>query len=67
MDAMKVYLGSAIYMDVDDGGGVLLTTEIGSGITNRIYLDPDVLNAALRAFRAAEGFLARSSSSPSAP
>ena len=39
---MKKYLGDGCYVDVD-GQDVILTTENGIRVTNRIVLDPDHL------------------------
>jgi hypothetical protein len=40
----KVYLGDAVYAD-HDGFGLILTTEDGYSVTNRILLDPTTLEA----------------------
>jgi hypothetical protein len=48
----KAYLGDAVYIDIDDALGVVLTTEDGIRATNRIVLEPEVL-AAFDAWRAA--------------
>lgn len=40
----KVYLGDAVYADFD-GYHIVLTTEDGISITNRICLDPGVVEA----------------------
>ena len=42
----KQYLGDAVYVD-DDGFGVVLTTEDGVRVTNRIVLEPAVVDALL--------------------
>lgn len=47
----KVYIGDGVYMEVDDWGTVLLTTENGMIVTNRIVLETEVLNAAARHLR----------------
>jgi len=44
---VKEYLGDGVYAD-DDGFHVVLTTEDGIGVSNRIYLDPVVLQNLLR-------------------
>jgi hypothetical protein len=44
----KTYLGDAVYAEYD-GYYLVLTTEDGESITNRIYLEPEVLQA-LRAY-----------------
>lgn len=38
----KTYLGDAVYVEVDDQG-LVLTTENGISVTNRIVLEPDVV------------------------
>jgi len=40
----KDYLGDGVYADVD-GDSIVLTTENGISVNNRIYLDPDVVAA----------------------
>lgn len=45
---MKQYLGDAVYYK-SDGYGVTLTTENGYTETNRIYLEPEVIGALLKA------------------
>ncbi len=37
----KTYIGDAVYV-YDDGYGVVLTTEDGRSVTNRIVLEPEV-------------------------
>lgn len=37
----KTYLGDAVYVE-DDGYGLILTTEDGYSVTNRIYIEPSV-------------------------
>ena len=49
----KVYLGDAVYVEVDEFGALVLTTEDGIRATNRIVLEPEVL-AALRQYLEAE-------------
>lgn len=39
---MKTYLGDAVYAEFD-GFHIVLTTEDGRNVTNRICLDPSVL------------------------
>lgn len=39
---MKEYLGDAVYAERDGWGNVVLTTEDGMSITNKIVLEPDV-------------------------
>lgn len=41
---MKTYLGDGCYAEFD-GFGIALTTEDGINITNKIYLEPQVLVA----------------------
>lgn len=38
----KAYLGDAVYAD-HDGFGLILTTEDGYSVTNRIVLEPEVV------------------------
>ena len=40
----KVYLGDAVYAEFDDFG-VVLTTEDGVSVTNKIVLEPEVIRA----------------------
>ena len=40
----KVYLGDSVYADFD-GYGIVLTTENGYGPSNKIVLEPEVLDA----------------------
>jgi hypothetical protein len=43
---LKVYLGDGVYAEFDATTlDVILTTENGVAITNRIVLEPDVLDA----------------------
>lgn len=44
---MKVYLGDGAYVDYD-GYALVLTTENGIEVTNRIVLEPEVYNALTR-------------------
>jgi hypothetical protein len=39
-----MYLGDSVYAE-SDGNIILLTTEDGVAVTNRIYLEPEVLQA----------------------
>lgn len=45
---MKSYLGDAVYVDIDEGGRLVLTTEDGVSITNVIVLEPEVYNRLVR-------------------
>lgn len=45
MPTDKVYLGDGVYGMVEDWGDVVLTTEYGIEVTNRIVLEPEVLAA----------------------
>jgi hypothetical protein len=38
----KVYLGDGVYVDANQAGQIVLTTEDGIGVTNIIYLEPEV-------------------------
>lgn len=40
----KIYLGDSVYAE-SDGNGIWLTTENGSAPSNRIYFEPEVLEA----------------------
>ncbi len=44
----KIYLGDAVYAEVDELGDLVLTTEDGIRATNRIVLEPSVLIALQR-------------------
>ncbi len=44
---MKQYIGDAVYVDFD-GFGIVLTTEDGIRVTNRIVLEPQVYSALVR-------------------
>lgn len=48
MSALKTYLGDAVYADVMDYGGIILTTENGCETTNIIALEPEVMTALFR-------------------
>jgi hypothetical protein len=41
----KTYLGDGVYAELDEFGCVILTTEDGISVTNRIVLDLQVLGA----------------------
>lgn len=41
----KEYLGDAVYIEVNRFGDIILTTEDGVNVTNRIVLEPTVLEA----------------------
>jgi hypothetical protein len=43
----KAYLGDGVYLDWDDFGTLVLTTENGIRETNRIVLEPEVYAALL--------------------
>jgi hypothetical protein len=43
----KQYLGDGVYLDEDDSGWLVLTTENGIEATNTIYLNLDVAKALL--------------------
>lgn len=45
---MKQYLGDSVYIEIDDFGDVILTTENGLRETNRIVLEPEVLQNLLK-------------------
>jgi len=47
MSEARVYLGDGVYADLEYGD-IVLTTENGYETTNRIVLDPVVLDALLR-------------------
>lgn len=42
---MKTYLGDGVYVEYDSLGDVVLTTEDGIRVTNRIILEPKVLES----------------------
>jgi hypothetical protein len=44
----KSYLGDGVYGAVDGFGSIILTTEDGISVTNRIVLEPEVLDTFLR-------------------
>ena len=42
----KTYLGDGVYAEIEqDGWFVVLTTENGVSVTNRIYMEPSVVRA----------------------
>lgn len=45
---LAMYLGDGVYVDIDDHASVVLTTEDGIVVVNRIYLEPAVLEAFLK-------------------
>lgn len=45
--ASKVYLGDGVYA-ANDGFSIILTTENGVSVTNKIYLEPSVWVSLLR-------------------
>lgn len=44
MSDKKIYLGDSVYGDIENGM-VVLTTENGVEVSNRIYLEPQVVEA----------------------
>ena len=44
----KQYLGDSVYAEYDENGQIILTTENGLDVTNKIYLEPEVLQALVR-------------------
>jgi hypothetical protein len=44
MEEYKEYLGDAVYVKIDDFG-IILTTEDGIKITNRIVLEPSTIDS----------------------
>lgn len=44
---MKVYLGDAVYAEIDEWGGIWLTTGDGTSVTNQICLEPEVYQCLL--------------------
>lgn len=49
----KVYLGDGAYAEIDSYGDVVLTTEDGISVQNRVVLEPEVLTALLAYLRRA--------------
>jgi hypothetical protein len=47
---MKEYIGDSVYVEMDDFGGLTLTTENGlpTDPSNEIYIEPEVWNSLLR-------------------
>lgn len=43
MSEHRAYIGDGVYVDIDPDLGIVLTTENGIEVTNRIVLEPDVL------------------------
>lgn len=39
------YIGDGVYVDIDEYGDVILTTEDGISVQNRVVLEPAVLGA----------------------
>ena len=48
----KRYLGDGVYAQIEDYGDLILTTEDGVRVTNRIVLEPAVLLSLLKFFKA---------------
>lgn len=44
---MKRYIGDGVYIELDEFGAYVLTTETGAATTNRIVLEPEVMDALL--------------------
>jgi len=42
---MKQYLGDGVYIQISRYGDIILTTENGISVTNRIVLEPKVYDA----------------------
>ena len=53
----KEYLGDSVYVDRDDYGGIVLTTENGSPLdpSNIIVLEPEVYDALVRYVKRTKG------------
>lgn len=47
MSKDKTYIGDAVYVDRNEQGAIILTTEDGIQVTNEILLEPEVFNALL--------------------
>lgn len=43
----RTYLGDAVYAQFDDYGVLCLTTENGIAVTNRIILEPEIIQRLL--------------------
>jgi len=41
----KEYLGNGVYVEINEFGQIVLTTEYGNGPTNTIYMEPEVYAA----------------------
>jgi len=54
---MKEYIGDSVYVDRDDYGGIVLTTENGSPLdpSNIIVLEPEVYDALVRYVKRTKG------------
>ena len=48
MPIHKEYLGDGVYAALSEYGEIILTTETGIEITNRIYLADDILNTLIK-------------------
>jgi len=48
----KRYLGDGVYAQIEDYGDLILTTEDGVRVTNRIVLEPAVLLSLLKFVKA---------------
>lgn len=44
----KQYLGDSVYAEYNENGQIILSTENGFGITNTIYLEPEILQALIK-------------------
>ncbi len=42
-EPIKEYIGDAVYAELNDYGDIVLTTEDGIRVTNRIVLEPQVM------------------------
>jgi hypothetical protein len=38
----KEYIGDSVYVEINEDGQIVLTTENGTGPTNTIFLEPEV-------------------------
>ena len=45
---MKRYLGDSVYVEMGSCGEIILTTNNGDGATNKIFLEPQIINALLQ-------------------
>jgi hypothetical protein len=45
MRSEKAYIGDSVYIEPDNAGGYVLTTENGGAPSNTIYLEPEVAAA----------------------